>query len=114
MVWTLRQKQSLFVKCLSLLIQFATLNGWELSLGEGFVGDSIDKPEEDTPHLKKGNHFKRLALDLNLFVGGQWVAGVTEQWNVLGEFWERLHPLCRWGGRFGDPNHFSLEHEGII
>jgi hypothetical protein len=27
----------------------------------------------------------------------------------LGEFWEGLHPLCRWGGRFNDGNHYSIE-----
>ena len=41
----------------------------------------------------------------------------------FGEFWESLHPDCRWGGNwdkdnnpfeFGenDGNHYSLEHEG--
>ena len=27
--------------------------------------------------------------------------------------WRKAYyPLCRWGGRFGDGNHYSLEHEG--
>lgn len=110
----LRQKQSLFVKCLAQLYQYATFRGWEFTLAEGYIGDSIDKPGEDTPHKMPGNHFNRLAQDLNLFVGGEFIAGRTDQWLELGKFWEGLHPLCRWGGHFGDYNHFSLEHEGMI
>lgn len=33
----------------------------------------------------------------------------------LGLYWESLHALCRWGGRFrgrGDAGHFSLAHRG--
>lgn len=31
----------------------------------------------------------------------------------LGEWWEKQHPLARWGGRFGDGGHFSFEYRGI-
>jgi len=109
----LRKKQSLFVQCLALLFQFAALRGWELTLAEGYVGDSIDEPHEKSPHLHHGNHFNRLAQDVNLFVGGKWVPDYTDQWKELGEFWTRLDPLCRWGGDWGDPNHFSLIHKGV-
>lgn len=26
---------------------------------------------------------------------------------------EMQHELCRWGGRFKDGNHYSLEHNGV-
>jgi hypothetical protein len=32
---------------------------------------------------------------------------------LLGKYWKRQHPLCRWGGDFQDGNHYSLEHEGV-
>ena len=111
-VGTLREKQSHFVRCLGLLFQFAELRGWEFTLAEGYIGDSIDKPKEDTPHMRGGNHFNRLGQDLNLFIGGKWIAYRTDEWKELGKFWESLDPLCRWGGHWGDSNHFSLEHKG--
>ena len=110
---TLREKQSQFVRCLALLFQFAELSGWAFTMGEGYIGDSINSPEETTPHMRHGNHFNRLGQDLNLFVEGEWVDEMTDQWKELGEFWERLDPMCRWGGHWGDPNHFSMEHRGV-
>lgn len=110
----LRQKQSHFVRCLGMLIHYADLRGYELTLAEGYIGDSIDKPKEDTPHLRQGNHFKRLAQDLNLFVREEWITTQHDAWMDLGVYWERLDPMCRWGGRFGDYGHFSFEHEGVI
>jgi len=50
--------------------------------------------------------------DFNLFKDGVFLQG-TEDHRPLGEYWESLDPLCRWGGRFNDGNHYSIEHEGI-
>jgi hypothetical protein len=58
------------------------------------------------------NHKQRLAIDFNLFKDGVFLQG-TEDHRPLGEYWESLDPLCRWGGRFNDGNHYSIEHEGI-
>ena len=118
---TLRQKQSLFVKYLGMLIEYAYRRGYELTLADG----SIDNPRfmrgsdgelrkmEDAHHMRGSLHYKRLAQDLNLFVKGKWITqGDHPAWKDLGEFWEKLDPICRWGGRFRDANHFSLTHEG--
>ena len=56
-------------------------------------------------------HPDRLAVDLNLFKDGVWLTK-TEDHRVLGEFWESLGADHRWGGRFGDGNHYSIEHQG--
>lgn len=37
----------------------------------------------------------------------------SKDYEWLGEHWETLHPLARWGGRFGDGGHFSFTYEGI-
>lgn len=109
---TLREKQSLFVRLVAELIQFATQEGFELTFGEAWR-----TPEQAALNAKSGKgiknslHVDRLAIDLNLFKDGQYLAD-TESHRVLGEWWEKLHPLCRWGGRFKDGNHYSLEHEG--
>lgn len=61
-------------------------------------------------------HIDRLAIDLNLFKklpSGRWgYCRSTEDHRFLGEWWEQQHSLCRWGGHFGDGNHYSLAHRG--
>ena len=56
-------------------------------------------------------HRDRLAVDLNLFRGGQWQSD-GEVHRPLGEWWENQHELRRWGGRFRDANQYSLEFNG--
>lgn len=62
----------------------------------------------------KSVHPERLALDLNLFIKGVYQTD-SEAWRPLGEKWESMHALCRWGGRFSTPdgNHISFEHNGV-
>lgn len=109
---TLREKQSLFVQLVGHLIARAYATGYELTFGE-----SYRTKEQAEYNARKGTgianslHCARLAVDFNLFRDGLWL-NASEDFEPLGVFWEGLNPLCRWGGRFGDGNHFSLEHEG--
>jgi hypothetical protein len=109
---TLRQKQSLFASLVPGLIEFAISEGYEVTFGETYRS-----PEEAARLAKLGLgiksslHTQRLAVDLNLFKDGKYLSS-TASHEPLGAFSELLHPLCRWGGRFGDGNHYSLEHEG--
>lgn len=110
---TLREKQSLFVRLVGLLIDRADKLNYELTFAEAYR-----TPEQAARNAARGIglanslHTKRLAIDLNLFRAGAYLTA-TSDWQELGEAWERMHPLCRWGGRFGDGNHLSLEHEGV-
>lgn len=114
----LGEKQRLFSRLLADLIQFIYAHGYECAMAEGYVGLSIDKPGEDTPHKRTGGHFKKISQDIDLFKlnpqTGQmeWLTK-TAHHKIFGEYWETLHPLCRWGGRFGDGNHYSLEDGGV-
>lgn len=56
-------------------------------------------------------HRDGLAQDIIVTRNGA-VLWDTESYRELGEWWEELHPLCRWGGSFSDGGHFSLEHRG--
>jgi len=109
---TLRQQQSLFVQLVAQLIEHAYASGFELTFGEAWR-----TPEQARANAAAGKgisnslHIDRLAIDLNLFHNGTYMTG-TEAHRVLGEWWEQLHPLCRWGGRFNDGNHYSLEWQG--
>ena len=105
----LRQKQSLFTILLAELILWVYAQGWELTLAEG----SVNPLRREFFHMRGSLHRKRLAQDLNLFVDGKWISdGSHPVWTQIGLHWEDQHPLCRWGGRFRDANHFSLEHNG--
>lgn len=109
---SLRQKQSRFVKCVGLLIERAYQQGYELTFGEAWR-----TPEQAAHNAATGKgirsslHIERLAIDFNLFRGGKFLDR-TEDHKPLGEYWESLAPDCRWGGRFGDGNHYSLEWRG--
>lgn len=68
-----------------------------------------------------GLHYMQLAGDVDLFVwvpeSGQWryiTSTDHPAWQSLGEFWEGIDPLCRWGGRFTrkDGNHLSVTYQG--
>ena len=63
--------------------------------------------------IRTSLHIDRLAVDVNLFKDGRYIAdGSSPEWAEVGKLWESLHELARWGGRWGDGNHLSLEHEG--
>lgn len=121
---TLGQKRRLFTRLLPFLIEEMRRRGYEVSLGEGYVGDSIDRPDEDSPHRRDGGHFKGIALDLNLHrchcvpahdaeCPSPRYLTTTDAHHPFGLYWKTLHPLCRWGGDFGDGNHYSLFDQGI-
>lgn len=110
---TLSDKQRAFTRCLALLIEYAYQNGYELTVGDayrdprvfGHVGDDVGYGNP------KSCHKSRLAMDFNLFKDGKYCTR-TEDHQPLGEYWETLHPLATWGGRFNDGNHYSFAHNG--
>lgn len=61
---------------------------------------------------KNSQHLKRLAIDLFFFDKDGKYRTNTAFYREAGEYWESLDPLCRWGGRYGDGNHFeTMEKE---
>ena len=108
---TLGQKQRKFTRMIADLIVFAYSRGYELTFGDAFRDPRVhgDVGAKKSYSPASSNHKIRLAVDFNLFRGGQYLTG-TEDYAELGEFWESLGGA--WGGRFNDGNHFSLEHEG--
>ena len=104
----------MFTRLVGKLIEYAYRIGYELTFG-----DAYRSPEQAKLNAASGKgivnslHCERLAIDLNLFIGGEYKTQ-TEDYRVLGEFWESLGPDCAWGGRFSRPdgNHFSIRHGG--
>jgi len=132
---TTADKQKLFVKCLGELIRYAGEQGYEFTMGESHIAtprkgaatvpakcpkcsEAFNVPWtgffNDKVHLTGGLHYSRLAVDLNLFIDGKYIEdGGHAGYKNLGEFWESLDPLCTWGGRFKDANHFSITNGGF-
>lgn len=111
---TLREKQSLFVKLVAKLIDYAYSNGMELTFGECWrTPEQAKRNADNGTGVLNSLHTQRLAIDLNLFVSGVFIDSSAGHAR-LGAYWKSLHPLCRWGGDFRKPdgNHYSLEHEG--
>lgn len=111
---TLRQKQSRFALMVAKLIAQATILGYEVTLGDAYRDPRLHGQlgEKKGYGHPKSAHKNRLAIDLNLFKGGAFL-GSTDDHKQLGEWWESQAPDARWGGRFNDGNHYSLEHEGV-
>lgn len=61
---------------------------------------------------RRSTHRLKLAGHLLLFKDGKLLTDSAD-YLFLGTQWEAMHDLCRWGGRFNDGNHFSLEHGGV-
>jgi hypothetical protein len=115
---TLRDKRVAFSLAMARLILWANdnLRGFGVAFGEGLVAltDAADG-DHDGPHKAGGAHYSGLGMDLVMWedVSGDYVEdGEHPAWIALGEHWERIDSLARWGGRFSDANHFSFEHEG--
>ena len=80
----------------ALLLIRAYQLGYEVTFGDTWAREG---------HRKGSFHYKRLAIDLNLFKNGVYLRS-TESHKPLGEFWESIGGS--WGGRWDDGNHYSL------
>lgn len=109
---SLGEKQELFMRLLPRLIDYAHSQGYELRGGELERSRAQAAANAKTGQgIANSLHVERLAIDLHLFRHGQYLTA-SDDHRPLGEFWEALHPLCRWGGHFNDGNHYSITHEG--
>jgi len=100
----------------------AELIGHAYSLGFALTfGETWRPPETAVLYAKQGKgiknslHCDRLAIDLNLFRGDNYLVDV-ESYRPLGEFWETLGTSkyrTIWGGSWGsDAGHFSVGFGG--
>ena len=106
----LLNRQKLFAQLATDLMAHILAEGYEFTFGMAL------RSREEAARLgfPNSNHTRGLAIDLNLFRGDVYLDR-TEDHRAIGEWWERQHELCRWGGRFSRPdgNHYSLAHEGV-
>jgi hypothetical protein len=97
---SLGYEQRKFTEALGKLIIFAYEEGYQLSLGDAWGAPG------DGRHRRGSFHYKRLAIDLNLFRCGKYLRKTSDH-EFLGKYWESLGGT--WGGRFSkkDGNHYS-------
>lgn len=110
---TLRQARCRFTEALAKLILWAAASGYEIAIDE--ATERLTEKDPTSDHMPGSLHHIGLAADLNLYKDGKYLA-MTSDHTPLGEYWEALGrdlglPL-RWGGRFKDGNHYSLEWGG--
>jgi hypothetical protein len=110
---TLGQQQRLFGKLFGQLLVYIYSQGYEVSLDWGYRPPAVAAYYASIGvGIRSSLHSIHLAEDLNLFKNGVYLRD-THSWLSIGDWWEKQHPLCRWGGRFGDGNHFSMEWNGV-
>jgi hypothetical protein len=113
----LSEAQAKFALAVAHLIIKINEMGCSVTLGEAYR-----PPQTAEFYAKQGKgiikslHIQKLAIDLNLFKGDEYLAK-TEDHKQVGLWWEEYGILnnmpLRWGGRFGDGNHYSYEWEGV-
>lgn len=101
---SLSDKQAHFTSMIARLILHAEQLGYQLTFGDAYRSPDVTYGHKDSLHRK------RLAVDFNLFIDGQYMTK-TDDYLKIGEYWESIGGS--WGGRFNDGNHFSLKHEGM-
>ena len=110
---TLGEKQRAFAACVGMLIQWAYANGYELTFGDAYRDPRLaELNAQQGIGIKNSQHTQRLAVDFNLFKDGEYLA-TSEAHTPLGVYWESLHTLARWGGRFSKPdgNHYEFKNQ---
>lgn len=121
---TLREKQSLFLFNIHLLIEWAYRNGFELTFGEAwrtksqvllnYYGFDVKESEEDneilafvqrasTSKTLSSRHPQRLAIDFNIFRNGLLINSPVDI-KPLGDYWVSLHTDNVWGGDWNRNN----------
>ena len=113
---TLSKLQQEFTVAIAQLINYAHVRGYALTFGDAYRDPRAhgEVGQKASYSSAKSRHKVRLAVDFNLFANGNYVShGTHPAYIDIGEEWERIHDLARWGGRFGDANHFSFEYQGV-
>ena len=96
----LSDQQFEFARDCVLLEQWMINHGYKFTYGEAWRPDEMQKIyyERGLSQIEgRGPHGNRLARDYNIWVNGV-LTYVKEDLKPIGEFWESLNPLNRWGG----------------
>ena len=96
------EHQFIFSSMVPLLILYIYQRGHTVSIGDVWAKSG---------HKRGSLHYRKLAIDLNLFKDGKYLRK-TSAHEHFGIFWESLHPNNRHGSRFNDGNHYEYVPNG--
>ncbi len=120
----LSTRQQIFTFNISKLIMQAEEWGVKMTFGDAFRsksqqylyyyggkvahegGELVIKPAKKRSWTTNSKHLKRLAVDFNYFIDGE-LTYKHELIDKLGDYWEGLNELNKWGGRFNDTPHWQ-------
>ena len=104
----LREMQEIFAKNIAKLITIIFEKGYTCTLGEAWrPPEMAEIYAKEGKGIKDSLHCNRLALDINLFKNGQYLSTDIAH-KPFGDIWESIHENNRWGGRYGDGNHYEM------
>ncbi len=109
---SLFEKQQVFSHAVGMLLCYAHQEGYGLTLGDSYRDPRVfgKLGVREGYGSANSNHKLRLAIDVNLFINGEYIKDSDHQvWIELHDFFEAL------GGApiiIGDANHFSFMHYG--
>ena len=108
----LSHKQIIFSLNIADLIIYANSLGIGLTFGDAYRHPYLQEYYLRTGKSKtsKSKHLKRLAVDFNHFIDGN-LTYDKKKTQILGDYWESLHPSNRWGGNFKsfiDTPHYEM------
>ncbi len=109
---TLSQRQRAFTRMVADLIQYAYESEYELTFVDAYRDPRVHGSvgQKTSYSSANSNHKIRLAIDLNLWVDGDYViTSEHEAWDDLHEYWSSIGGAVRIPR---DANHFSLEYKG--
>ena len=109
----LAERQETFSRNVAQLIEYIYSQGYRCTLGEAFrTHEQAIIYSHNGKGIVNSKHCERLAIDLNLVdLNGQFVFDETH-YEKFGEYWEKLSPFNRWGGRWihrPDTDHFEMD-----
>ena len=106
--------QEIFALNVAKLIMFIFENGYACTLGEAYrTKEQAEIYAKQGKGINNSQHCKRLAIDLNLFTHDGKYLNNSEDYELIGAYWENLHDANRWGGNFqrADGSHFEMKEE---
>jgi len=100
---SLVDKQDKFAGMVSLLVEYMRFKGYQVTYGDAYRDDRV------TYGHPRSTHRSRLAVDLNLFKDGVYLADGDDH-NHFHDLWDLIGGAERIDK---DLNHYSLSHGGL-
>jgi len=111
----LEDEQELFASNVAKLIEYIYLHGYRCTFGEAYrTQEQAMIYAQEGKGIVNSLHRERLAVDLNIFDANDKLLTTVKECTIFGDYWESLHPLNRWGGRWKkrpDFDHYEMDRE---